>query len=495
MNLLVNSHTSSARPDLLWACVTLCLSGSVVIGYAAIAFNWYFQIKVASPQARTALKRLLVISLACAACGMAFYATDIGWGYLRLCDLAIAVLAIYTWTFLLRMRGLSLVDERLAQLSELEQRARRYREIAELLPHPVWTATAEGHIDFSNQRWFQYAGNNHPWPDAVHPDDRGRLLQWWQAALKIREPACLEARLRAASGMYRTFVISATPIVQAGAAKWLGACADIEDQKLLAAERENQAKQKSFFLSALSHDLRTPLNAVALHAELLRTSVLDEEAIESATAITQNATAAGELIDRLLDFAKVGSMERNILNRISLSAILQKIHHRFLPLANKNSLFLHLAPLTEIQIDTDPYKLERIISNLVDNALKYTSEGGVTISATKDASVVTIQVRDTGIGVPIEKASSLFDEFYQVNNDERDRRKGFGLGLAICRSLARQLGGEVQLAATGPKGSRFEITLDLGASDARVPVQHDPLRAHHIDSVPAQTLRVSRTGT
>jgi signal transduction histidine kinase len=468
MNLLNAGHSASTRPDLLWAWVTLALSSSVAIGYAAIAFNWYFQIKVASPQAKAALARLSLISVACALCGVAFYASDVAWGYLRLCDIIIAALGVYTWSFVLRMRGLSLVDQRLAQIDDLEKRAERYREIAELLPHLVWTANADGRIDFSNRRWFDYAGDSHPWLQAVHDDDRGRVNKWWCRAREGLRAAAIEARLCGAHGVCRTFLISATPIVHGAAVKWLGACVDIEAQKLLAAEREKQAKQKSFFLSALSHDLRTPLNAVALHAELLMSTVTDREIVESAKAINESAAAAGELINRLLDFAKVGSLDRNVLDRLSLVAALQQINHRFAPLAEQRGLYLRLSHDADVELCTDRQKLERIIGNLIENAIKYTQQGGVTVSAEVHGDIVTIKVRDTGIGVPRDKAPILFDEFYQVGNDERDRRKGFGLGLAICRSLAYQIGAEVRLASTGPEGSCFELTMPIEAHDSEL---------------------------
>jgi nitrogen-specific signal transduction histidine kinase len=489
-NVLNASQSASTRPDLLWAWVTLLLSCWVAIGYAAIAFNWYFQDKVASPQAKAALRRLLLISVACAICGGAFYASDVAWGYLRLCDVAIAGLAVYTWSFALRMRGVSLVDQRLAEMDELEARAERYREIAQLLPHVVWTATSDGRIDFSNQRWFDYAGDSRPWLAAVHPEDRDQVNRWWCEAHQRTRPASIEARLCGVRGICRTFLISATPIVHASGVKWLGACADIEDQKLLAAEREEQARKKSFFLSALSHDLRTPLNAVVLHAELLRSSVPDGEAAQSARAITESAKAASELINRLLDFAKVGSLDRNVVGEFSLGAALRQVHQRYLPLAQLHGLYLRVPDHPDVGLRTDRHKLERIIGNLIENAIKYTMEGGVTVSADVSAEAVAIQVIDTGIGVPPDKAAHLFEEFYQVENDERDRRKGFGLGLAICRSLARQIGGEVHLARTGPEGSCFEFSLPGGipqpnGSREDAPVVVDQLRAKPVESLPA----------
>ncbi len=310
---------------------------------------------------------------------------------------------------------------------------------------------------------------------AVHDDDRGRVNQWWRGAREGLRAGTIEARLCGAHGVCRTFLISATPIIRGDAVKWLGACADIEAQKLLAAEREKQAKQKSFFLSALSHDLRTPLNAVALHAELLMSTVTDEEVIQSAKAINESAAAAGELINRLLDFAKVGSLDRNVLDQLSLTAALGQIHHRFSPLAEQHGLYLRLSYDADVELCTDRQKLERIIGNLIENAIKYTQEGGVTVSAEIHGDLVSVKIRDTGIGVPRDKVPILFDEFYQVGNDERDRRKGFGLGLAICRSLAYQIGAEVRLASTGPEGSCFELTMRTVAHDSGLLLSSMPL--------------------
>jgi nitrogen-specific signal transduction histidine kinase len=483
--------SGSSRPDLLWACVTLVLGALVAVGYAVIAFNWYFQTKVRSRQARGAIRRLVLISLACAVYGGVSHTLDLGWIYLRFCDLAVAGIAIYTWSFALRMHGVSMVERRLAEIDELEERAARYREIAQLLPHLVWTATTDGQIDFSNRRWFDYAGNSRHWLAAVHPDDQKRVNRWWQQAHRAVRAVTIEARLCGACGVCRTFVISATPIAHCGRVMWLGACADIEDQKQLATEREEQARQKSFFLSALSHDLRTPLNAIVLHAELLRDSVAGDEAVESARAIMESATAASELINCLLDFAKAGSLDRNELDDVRLEPLLRQIHQRYLPLAERRGLYLRLHPHADAHLRTDRQKVQRIVGNLIENAIKYTPRGGVTVSVEQSAEVVVIRVRDTGIGIPREKAANLFDEFYQVENEERDRRKGFGLGLAICRSLARQIGGDVRLASSDADGSCFECVIRSGGrSDAPRPEEEaiaslDVLNVDRVEGQPA----------
>jgi signal transduction histidine kinase len=473
MNLLLwfngGDQMPGARYDMLWAGGTLALSLIIALGYAAIAFNWYFQSKLSRvTEARAAIARLRNICLASAACGFVFYATEMPWLIWRLYDLTLLFIAFYTWSF--RMRGLSLVDDRLAQLNELERSANKYREIAELLPYMVWTATAEGLIDFSNQRWREYAGDQRTWVQAIHPDDCTYALARWNHALATRGPLNLEARLAGAAG-YRTFAIKATAIAEGDAIKWLGACADVEDQKLLAQERETQAKQKSFFLNALSHDLRAPLHNVLLNAQLIKMSPPDHLDGESVDMIVENAIAAGDLVARLLDFAKVGAQEHNTLETFSLAAAVQHIIRRFQPLAEQKGLDLRYevgahsprSGRTEgppvLSILTDRQKVERILSNLVDNAIKYTPRGSVTLSLSATENHLAVRITDTGIGIPVANVPFLFDEFYQVNNYERDRSKGFGMGLAICRSLARQIGSDIRLASTSPQGSCFELLL------------------------------------
>src|SRR5688572_5810754 len=321
-----------------WALGTLALSAAVAVGYGVIAVNWFFQFKLARrAEARAALSRLRGICLTCAVCGVAFVLFDLPWIAWRGYDLALLALAVRTWSFVVQMRGWSLIDERLAQVEELERTATRYREIAELLPHMVWTSNAAGIVDFSNLRWREYTGDDRTWLDAVHPDERDHVRGQWEHAVAHREPLSLEARLAGAAG-YRAFLVKATPFAHGNAVKWLGACADIEDQRLLALETERQARQRAFFLNAISHDLRAPLHNVLLNAHLLKMSGADVELASSVEMIVENAVAAGDMVSRLLDFAKVGAQDRNEIETISLAATLHQVARRFQPVVDQKGL-------------------------------------------------------------------------------------------------------------------------------------------------------------
>lgn len=449
-----------------WPWVTVLLSSAILAGYGIIAFNWYFQAKLARhADAEAALRRLRNICLTCVICGCAFFLGDIPWIIWRLYDVILAAVLIYTWLAVLRMRGMSLVVERLAQLDELERAVERYREIAELLPHMVWTAGADGRVDSSNQRWRQFAGDNRTWLEAIHPDEQLAAAAKWNAATAARVPVNLEVKLGGTSG-YRTFLVTATPIVRGEALKWLGACADIEAQKQLVIEKELQAKQKTFFLNALSHDLRAPLHNVVLNAHLLKLSVRDPADVQSVGMILENAVAAAELVTRLLDFARVEAQDKNVVEAVSLAATVRQVVRRFQPISEQKGLYLKVTGDGDVKVLTDRQKLERIISNLVDNAIKYTNRGGVSVGLAAGEDEVAVRVSDTGIGIPQDNVPHLFGEFYQVNNYDRDRSKGFGMGLAICKSLAHHIGGDVRLAETGPQGSCFEVVVKAARTDA-----------------------------
>jgi signal transduction histidine kinase len=443
--------------DPRWSWVTLALSALLAVGYGVIAFNWYFQSKLArKAESKAALARLRNLCIICAICGSILFAVNMPWIVWRCYDIVLLALAISTWRFVLKMRGLSLVDERLAQVDALEASANRYREIAELLPHMVWTANTSGDVDFSNQRWREYAGSDRTWLQAIHPDEHVQAFARWNEAITARQPFSMELRLGGPE--YRTFLVNATPIVHGDAVKWLGACADIDVQKRYVLEKELQARQKSFFLNALSHDLRAPLHNILLNGHLLKLSAKDPGDVESVEMIMENAVAAGDLVTKLLDFAKVGAVDQNRIEMVPLTAALRQVERRFQPVAEQKGLHLRLVGDSEVAVSTDRQKLERIISNLVDNAIKYTKEGGVTIELAVE-NEICVRITDTGIGIPDQNVPYLFDEFYQVNNYERDRSKGFGMGLAICKSLAGHIGADVRLTSTSPHGSCFQVVV------------------------------------
>jgi len=200
------------------------------------------------------------------------------------------------------------------------------------------------------------------------------------------------------------------------------------------AEQANVAKSR--FFAAASHDLRQPLHSLGLFATALRDVVDNAEARVLVRRIGDSIGALHRLFDELLDISRLEAGTVEVRRRdTALQPLFDRLEEEFYAEAAAKGLRLRFHP-TALAVHTDPSLLERILANLVSNAIRYTREGGVLIGARPRGSDVALQVWDTGIGIPPEQRAMVFEEFYQIGNPARDARKGLGLGLAIVRRLA-----------------------------------------------------------
>jgi signal transduction histidine kinase len=249
--------------------------------------------------------------------------------------------------------------------------------------------------------------------------------------------------------------------------------ADLEKSK-------EESRRKSHFLNALSHDLRTPLNNIALqtHVARLAAQSSDGDALKTALEeIESGSQATAELLHRLLQCARLDwSEEPNTISHFRVRGLLNAVVNSCQPMAAQKGLELRMQCPVEAAVETDRVKLERVLMNLVSNAVKFTEQGEVRVLAECASGALEIHVIDTGIGLEPEQQARLFEEFYQVQNNERDRRKGFGLGLAISRRLTRQLGGDIEVESSLGRGSRFSILLP-GVVAASEPADAAPAAA------------------
>ncbi|MDP9190121.1 MAG: HAMP domain-containing histidine kinase [Acidobacteriota bacterium] len=241
-----------------------------------------------------------------------------------------------------------------------------------------------------------------------------------------------------------------------------------EDQLLQArrtAEEASAAKAK--FLSMMSHDLRTPLTAISGLAELLLTGFhgpvtrVQEEELRH---IRGAARELGQLLDDILSFVqldsgkvKVHQADVAVADAVARAQLLMRFH------AQQSDLSLLCACDEGDVVSADPDRLQQILLNLLTNALKFTPPGGsVTISSEHRDDRVLIHVRDTGVGIESGQLEKIFDAFVQLEPPQDETQRGVGLGLAICRELARAMGGDVTAASTPGVGSVF--TIDLPAA-------------------------------
>ena len=221
------------------------------------------------------------------------------------------------------------------------------------------------------------------------------------------------------------------------------------------AERANLAKSR--FLAAASHDLRQPMHALVLFIAELSAMAHPPETMRLVRQIAASAEAMETLLDSLLDISK---LDAGVLHpeprKFPLQQIFRRLADDFAALAEEKGLRLRVRA-TSAWTDTDPVLLERILINLLGNALRYTTSGTVLVACRRRGKVWQIEVRDSGIGIAEEAQQQIFQEFVQLDNPERARHKGIGLGLAIVRRLTDLLGHPLRLRSARGMGSTFSL--------------------------------------
>jgi signal transduction histidine kinase len=225
------------------------------------------------------------------------------------------------------------------------------------------------------------------------------------------------------------------------------------------------SRAKSSFLAVMSHELRTPLNAILGYSDLILLGVPAEIEPGTRHQVERIRTAAGrllQLVDDVLNLARVESgKERVRIGPVTLDEIVTEAVEMIRPLATEAALTLHVDCPPGVVLHTDAGKVLQILNNLLANAVKFTPRGRVGIVAQTRAAVVLIDVADTGIGIPPEHLSRIFDPFWQVEQTPTRRYGGTGIGLGVARHLARLLGGDLMVSSAGGKGSTFTLELPL----------------------------------
>ncbi|PBJ16076.1 response regulator [Flavobacterium sp. ACN6] len=232
---------------------------------------------------------------------------------------------------------------------------------------------------------------------------------------------------------------------------------------------ELTTRYKSEFLANMSHELRTPLNSILLLSRLLsenNNKTMINEEIEFAKVIQSSGNSLLGLIDEILDLSKIeaGKMDLEFLD-VSTKEITDNLHNLFYLVAKEKGInFEIITKDAPIVIKTDKMRLEQILKNLISNAIKFTEKGTVSIEIkvnTDDDKVICFIVKDTGIGIPLDKQPLIFEAFQQADGSTKRKYGGTGLGLSISRELAKLLRGEITLHSKVSEGSTFTLCLPV----------------------------------
>jgi signal transduction histidine kinase len=236
------------------------------------------------------------------------------------------------------------------------------------------------------------------------------------------------------------------------------------------AEAANRAKTR--FLASASHDLRQPIHTLSLFGAALSMRPLEESSREIVQQMNTALQILASQLDALLDVSKLDAgVVRVNPTHVALRPFLERIRKEFEPAARSKGLALTLACDADGEVETDPMLLERIVRNLVDNAIKYTDAGRVDLALARTPGGFAVSVEDSGRGIDPAEQMRVFEEFYQTANPERDRTKGLGLGLAIVKRLADLLRVRLEMDSSPGVGTRFRLVFAEAGGGAQPDAQ------------------------
>ncbi|MDX2213692.1 MAG: PAS domain-containing protein [Oculatellaceae cyanobacterium bins.114] len=423
-------------------------------------------------------------------------------------------------------------DETIRKQTEaaLRESELMFRTLADTMPQLFWVVLPNKYHEYCNQRWYEYTGltleqaHESGWQQIIHSDDLPNTLQAFAAASQLGKLFTVEHRLRRASDQaYRWHLAQAIPChdQEGHIVRWFGSSTDIHDQKLLieeraqALERERAARMeleranrmKDEFLAVVSHELRSPLNAILGWSRLLRTRTFDPQKTDQALAsIERNAQSQTQLIEDLLDISRIirGKIRLD-LRPTNLLPCIQAAIDTIRPAATAKSITIsfHAAPEAKF-VSGDPERLQQIVWNLLSNAIKFTPIGGTVLvqlelvcagveegigqrngsDSTRPLlhstpqspmhSYAQITVTDTGKGISPDFLPYVFERFRQADSTTTRTQGGLGLGLAIVRNLVELHGGNIHADSAGEdQGATFTVQFPL------LPLAHKEHQTNH----------------
>lgn len=363
---------------------------------------------------------------------------------------------------------------RLKAESALRESEAKFRTITEAMPQMVWSCRPDGYHDFFNRHWFEFTGvdpgqcNGEGWQSLVHPDDLPPLQAKWRHSLDTGDAYENECRLRCHTGEYHWVLGRARPVRDdAGRViRWMGTCTDIHEQKRTQEELQESNQRKDEFLAMLAHELRNPLAPVSTAVQLLQMTPDDPERVRrTSELIGRQVLHMSELVDDLLDVSRVTrGLVKIEHDTVNLQQVVNDALEQVRPQieAREHAVNLQL-PGSPVHVRGDRVRLVQVLANLLNNAAKYTPEGGhIEIGLGSHGGQALVWVKDNGTGIDPGLLPRVFDLFTQAKRTPDRAQGGLGVGLALVRSLVELHGGSVKAESPGKgQGSTFTVTLPL----------------------------------
>ncbi len=366
------------------------------------------------------------------------------------------------------------VTETRALAAQLRETESRFRNMANASPVLLWMSGTDSLCTFFNQTWLDFTGRSLDqeqgvgWAEDVHFEDLPRCIAIYERAFSAREPFEMEYRLRRADGEYRWVLDRGAPrFTEDGSfAGYIGSCVDIDDRKNIEARLRESVRDREDFLSVASHELRTPLTSLLLALQKLvrdasregPDSETQHRVVRDATRAVAQAQRLDELVEDLLDISRLASGRIELARaEVDLAAIVDTSVERMTEAARQAGSTFAFDPRESVLGRWDRSRLERVVTNLLSNALKYGTGKPVRVSVRAEVDRAILAVQDEGIGISADDQRRIFGRFERAVSARN--YSGFGLGLWIVRELVEAHGGSVEVHSAPGEGATFTVSL------------------------------------
>jgi PAS domain S-box-containing protein len=362
----------------------------------------------------------------------------------------------------------------------------RFRSLADNAPVLIWMSGLRNEAVYFNKPWLDFTGRpleeelGFGWIESVHPDDRRACMDTCDGAFGRREPLAMQFRLRRSDGEYRWILDNGVPYFGADGAfsGYVGSCVDITPRKLAEEELEQAGRRKDEFLAMLGHELRNPLAPIGTAVEIMRTLTPAGDSIAWARdVIARQLRQLTRLVDDLLDVSRITRGKITLLlTPLELTSVVEQAVETSRPLIDSRGHQLTVRiPSDPVWVRGDAVRLGQVLSNLLNNAAKYTPDGGhIALTAGRRGSQAILTVADNGVGLPTEALEHVFDLFWQFEAPDPAQR-GLGIGLTLVKRLVELHGGDVEARSDGlGQGSEFVVRLPALEMQAEAPTATTP---------------------
>jgi len=346
---------------------------------------------------------------------------------------------------------------------KIQEEAERFQTQLNAIPQIAWTNTVSGEVDFYNRQWYDYTGLDFEqtkawgWKDVIHPDDLQYNLDTFDEIIKGKVGGEFEIREKRKDGAYRWHLIRILPITNEDGevARWIGTATDIQELKML-------QSQKDDFISIASHELKTPVTSLKASIQLMDRMKENPSPVMLPKLITQAARSVdkiSELIEDLLDASRVNQSQLSIVKTTFKASEMLEGCCNHVRIEAKHELIFQGD--RELTVFADEHRIDQVVVNLVNNAVKYAPNSKtIYLIAETAGDYVKISVRDNGPGIAPDKIPDLFSKYYRAEYTGV-QYSGLGLGLYISAEIIARHGGRIGVDSELGKGSTFWFTLPI----------------------------------